>query len=48
MKVVPLEDMACRLPDVWKSVVVGKVGATQIKVLRMDALAYAPETHAFN
>lgn len=48
MNVVELEDVSARLPEAWRSVVVGKVGSTQIKVLRMDELAYAPETHDFN
>lgn len=39
---------ASSLPDAWRSVVVGKAANANLKVLRMDGLAYPNETHEFN
>lgn len=36
------------LPDVWRSVVVGRVANSNLKVLRMDGAAYPDETHDFD
>lgn len=40
--------IAKTLPAAWRSAVVGKVGAANIKVLRMDGQPYAEETHDYN
>ncbi|QJI33628.1 cupin domain-containing protein [Pseudomonas sp. ADAK13] len=48
---MPLLDftaLAAQLPDTWKSTRLGQVGPARIKVLRMDAQAYAEETHDYN
>ena len=45
---IDLNQTALKLPAAWKSVVVGNVGQTRIKVLRMDDLPFAAEAHDFN
>ena len=48
---MPLLDFAAiaeQLPDSWKSTCLGQVGPARIKVLRMDAQAYEPESHHYN
>ncbi|MBK5439585.1 cupin domain-containing protein [Pseudomonas sp. TH32] len=48
---MPLLDftaLAAQLPATWKSTRLGQVGPARIKVLRMDAQAYAEETHDYN
>ena len=41
-----LNDVARRLPDAWRSLVLARVGDTQLKVTRMDGSPYAEEVHA--
>ena len=48
MTSVDFNAIAKTLPSAWRSVVVGKVGAANIKVLRMDEQPYAEETHDYN
>jgi quercetin dioxygenase-like cupin family protein len=38
---------ASRLPIPWRSTVLGKAAGANVKLLRMDATAYPPETHPF-
>ena len=40
-----LNDVARQLPDAWRSVVLTRVGDTQLKVTRMDGSPYAEEVH---
>ncbi|MEV4613984.1 cupin domain-containing protein [Kitasatospora sp. NPDC049258] len=46
MQVIDLVEAAARLPRAWSSRLLGEVGAAGLKVLRMDALPLAEETHA--
>jgi mannose-6-phosphate isomerase-like protein (cupin superfamily) len=48
MTSIDFNSVAKTLPAAWKSTVVGKVGAANIKVLRMDEQPYAQETHDYN
>lgn len=45
MSKLDLIKIAETLPDAWRSHIVGTVGPTRLKVLRMDALPYAEEVH---
>ncbi|MGC0421716.1 cupin domain-containing protein [Embleya sp. AB8] len=45
MSVVDLFRTAAALPDAWNSRLLGEVGTACIKVLRMDELPVAEETH---
>ncbi|MBI6635264.1 cupin domain-containing protein [Pseudomonas paralactis] len=48
---MPLLDFAAiaeQLPQSWKSICLGQIGPTQIKVLRMDGQAYEQDTHDYN
>ncbi|QHC23491.1 cupin domain-containing protein [Streptomyces sp. GS7] len=45
MNVVDLPSTAAELPDAWTSVLLGQVGRTGVKVLRMDGRALEPESH---
>lgn len=36
---------AARLPQAWRSVVLGQVGTAAVKLLRMDGRELAPEVH---
>lgn len=40
-----LPAMAMALPQVWKSTAFAGIAGARLKVLRMDAQAYAPEIH---
>ncbi|MFG3229227.1 cupin domain-containing protein [Kitasatospora sp. NPDC048194] len=46
MNVVDVNAHAARLPDAWRSVVLGQVGTAAVKVLTMDGRELAPEVHA--
>lgn len=48
MPLLSLDSLSSQLPSPWKSRLVGQVGPARIKVLRMDAQAYAEETHDYN
>ena len=48
MALVNLVNIANNLPHSWSSSVLGQVGHTQFKVLRMDESAYVDETHDFS
>jgi len=39
---------AAELPEAWRSAVLGRVGAANIKVLRMDARSIADEVHDYS
>ncbi|HEJ7171806.1 TPA: cupin domain-containing protein [Serratia marcescens] len=39
---------AAELPEAWRSTVLGRVGAANIKVLRMDARSIADEVHDYS
>lgn len=43
-----LPDLAAGLPTAWRSSVIGRAGASQLKVLRMDGQPAAAEAHAFD
>lgn len=48
MTSIDFKTVAKALPLAWKSTVVGRVGAANIKVLRMDEQSYEEETHDYN
>lgn len=48
MPLLSFDSLAGQLPVTWKSSVVGQVGSSRIKVLRMDEQAYAQESHDYN
>jgi mannose-6-phosphate isomerase-like protein (cupin superfamily) len=48
MPLVKFKSVAEDLAVAWRSSVVGQVGATKIKVLRMDEQPYEEETHDYN
>ena len=48
MTSIDFNSIAKTLPAGWRSVIVGKVGAANIKVLRMDERPYGEETHDYN
>lgn len=48
MTSIDFNSIAKTLPAAWRSVVVGKVGAANIKVSRMDERPYGEETHDYN
>ncbi|MGU7773433.1 cupin domain-containing protein [Burkholderia sp. MR1-5-21] len=48
MPLIDFKSTAADLPAAWRSRIVGEVGSTRIKVLRMDAQPYAEETHDYN
>ncbi|MBH2958501.1 cupin domain-containing protein [Serratia marcescens] len=43
-----LNQQAAELPEAWRSSVLGRVGAANIKVLRMDARSIADEVHDYS
>lgn len=43
-----LNQQAAELPEAWRSAVLGRVGAANIKVLRMDARSIADEVHDYS
>ncbi|CAI0807427.1 Uncharacterised protein [Serratia marcescens] len=43
-----LNRQAAELPEAWRSAVLGRVGAANIKVLRMDARSIADEVHDYS
>lgn len=45
MNVVDIRSTAAGLPDAWSSLLLGQVGSTRLKVLRMDGRLMAPESH---
>ncbi|WP_369184370.1 cupin domain-containing protein [Streptomyces sp. Y1] len=45
MSLVDVNECAARLPEAWRSVVVGTVGTAAVKVLRMDGRALPEEVH---
>ncbi|MFJ8626066.1 cupin domain-containing protein [Kitasatospora sp. NPDC093550] len=45
MSLVDVNERAARLPEAWRSQVLGRVGATAVKVLRMDGRELEPEVH---
>lgn len=45
MKIVDIRSTAAELPDAWRSLLLGQVGSTGVKVLRMDGRPLAPESH---
>src|SRR5262245_15062667 len=42
-----LHEVAKALPGAWRSLVVGKAGGANIKVLRMDSAAYPDDVHVY-
>ncbi|MER5810864.1 cupin domain-containing protein [Streptomyces sp. NPDC002033] len=46
MSVIDIRSTAVKLPDTWSSHLLGQVGGTGVKVLRMDGRPLAPESHA--
>lgn len=42
-----LSDIATQLPDAWRSIVLARIGETQLKVTRMDGSPYEEETHTY-
>ncbi|GHF40490.1 hypothetical protein GCM10018790_17610 [Kitasatospora xanthocidica] len=40
-----MNERAARLPEAWRSQVLGRVGTTAVKVLRMDGRELEPEVH---
>ncbi|KUJ41332.1 cupin [Streptomyces albus subsp. albus] len=45
MSPISLPETAAALPEAWRSLVVGEVGPARVKVLRMDELPVAEESH---
>ncbi|GAA0466429.1 cupin domain-containing protein [Streptomyces olivaceiscleroticus] len=45
MNVVDIRSTAAELPDAWRSLLLGQVGSTGVKVLRMDGRPLPPESH---
>ncbi|MFG2843646.1 cupin domain-containing protein [Kitasatospora sp. NPDC048296] len=45
MDVFNVNERAARLPDAWRSQVLGLVGTAAVKVLRMDGRELEPEVH---
>ena len=45
MNAVDVRSAAAGLPDAWRSLLLGRVRSTGVKVLRMDGRALAPESH---
>ncbi|RZJ14426.1 MAG: cupin domain-containing protein [Acidovorax sp.] len=48
MSKIHLASIADQLPNAWRSTIVGQAAGANVKVLRMDALAYPDETHDFD
>ncbi|MBK5415795.1 cupin domain-containing protein [Pseudomonas sp. TH31] len=48
MPLLSFDSLAHQLPTPWKSSVVGQIGSSRIKVLRMDEQAYEQESHDYN
>jgi mannose-6-phosphate isomerase-like protein (cupin superfamily) len=48
MALIDFESLAADLPTTWTSSIVGQVGPSRIKVVRMDDQAYGEETHDYN
>ncbi|GLR14846.1 hypothetical protein GCM10007907_36360 [Chitinimonas prasina] len=47
MNLINLLGCADSLPQAWQSSIMGRVGGANIKVLRMDDMAYPAETHDY-
>lgn len=45
MNVVNLAETAAGLPEAWSSLPLGRAGAACVKVLRMDEMPVAEESH---
>jgi quercetin dioxygenase-like cupin family protein len=45
---IDLKATAARLPDAWRSTVLGTAAGAHFKVLRMDGTEYPDEVHPFN
>ncbi|MFC0598187.1 cupin domain-containing protein [Streptomyces palmae] len=45
MNVVDIRSTAAELPDAWASFLLGRMGTTGVKVLRMDGRPLPPESH---
>lgn len=48
MSLFDLPTIADGLPAAWRSTVLGKVGASNIKLLRMDQMPYGEEVHDYD
>ena len=48
MSHIQLASIAAQLPHAWRSTIVGRAAGVNVKVLRMDALAYPDEIHDFD
>jgi mannose-6-phosphate isomerase-like protein (cupin superfamily) len=48
MALIDFDSVAAHLPATWTSSIVGRVGPTRIKILRMDEQAYQEEVHDHN
>jgi quercetin dioxygenase-like cupin family protein len=48
MPLFDLTSIAESLPTTWRSTVIGRAAASQIKVLRMDSQSYPNEAHDFD
>ena len=48
MSLYDLRTEAQALPTSWRSRILGRVGATNLKVLRMDAHSVAEEVHVYD
>jgi mannose-6-phosphate isomerase-like protein (cupin superfamily) len=47
MALIRLNETAAQLPQAWSSRVLAQFGEARLKVLRMDASAYAEECHDY-
>ncbi|MBI3653167.1 MAG: cupin domain-containing protein [Acidobacteria bacterium] len=47
MNYMQLDAIAEQLPKAWSSIIVAQVGASNLKVLRMDGTPYAEEVHPY-
>lgn len=48
MPLFDLHTIANELPAAWRSTVLGRVGSTNIKLLRMDQMPYGEEVHDYD
>jgi len=48
MALFDLPTIANELPAAWRSTVLGRVGSTNIKLLRMDHMPYGEEVHDYD
>lgn len=48
MSLLDLDSISRALPEAWRSTVIGRVGDSSIKILRMDEMPIEAEVHDYN